>query len=100
MALDSPPNLLSVVKSLREGGLTQRQIATKIGAEQPYVSKLLLISGLDGSILTKWTASWTTTVRVPLNEMRDLHCLSSGQQRERYDTLFAQAVARKANHRS
>jgi predicted XRE-type DNA-binding protein len=49
MALESPPSLIDVVTALREQGLTQQQIATKIGAEHPYVSKLLLISGLEAS---------------------------------------------------
>lgn len=100
MALESPPNLIDVVRALREQGLTQQQIATKIGTEQPYVSKLLLISGLDASIVTKWKASWMTAVRVPLNEMRDLHPLSPGEQREMYDTLLAKAERTKAQQRS
>lgn len=100
MARDVPPTLMHRVKALHDKGLTQTQIATTIGMEQPYVSKLLIIATkLDPSIVAKWEKSWEGSIRVPLNALRDLHDRPHSEQREQYNVLYAEAEATKANHR-
>lgn len=89
------------VKALlhEDPGLTQAQVASKIGQEQPYVSKLWLISGLEESVVAEWEASWDGSVHVPVNDMRDLHALPRHQQRTEYKKRFARAELTKRHHR-
>ncbi len=85
MARKIPPFLMHKVKDLHDRGLAQTEIATRIGTEQPYVSKLLIIATkLDRSIVNNWEKSWESPSRVPLNAVRNLHKLPHDEQREQY----------------
>jgi hypothetical protein len=105
MARDTPPVLMQRVMSLlaEKPTPTGAQIAAKIGKEQPYVSKLKLISELDRSVVTAWTKSWETGgARVPVNAMRDiqLRAKTPRQQRELYVLLVDEAELTKRRHRA
>jgi hypothetical protein len=79
--------------------LTESQVASKIGKQQPYVSKLRLIAGLEESVVVEWEASWGGSVHVPVNVMRDLHTLPRYQQAAEYRKRFARAELTKRQHR-
>jgi hypothetical protein len=105
MARDTPPVLMQKVMRLlvEKPTPTEAQIAVKIGKEQPYVSKLKLISELDRSVVAAWTKSWETGgARVAVNAMRDiqLKAKTPTQQRRLYGLLVDEAELTKQRHRA
>lgn len=101
MPREKPPALMRRVQSIlqKHPGLTESQVASKVGKGQPYVSKLRLIGGLDESVVAEWEASWNGGIHVPVNVMRDLHTVPRHQQRAEYRKRFARAELTKRHHR-